>query len=97
VAVRPKRQYQKKKAHGKADARGLTGGEIAQKELKAREAAATRERAIVTPDKEDEGQMLVADTPPRPRQVPLPIPVPRSSSVFSYVHLYGYPSIASTP
>ena len=33
----PKRQYQKRKTHGKADARGLTGAEIAQKELKTRE------------------------------------------------------------
>jgi hypothetical protein len=34
-----KRQYQKKEIHGKADARGLTGAEIAGKELRAREAS----------------------------------------------------------
>ena len=38
----PKRQYQKKKTHGKADARGLTGAEIARKELKAYKAIESR-------------------------------------------------------
>jgi hypothetical protein len=41
----PKRQYQKKKTHGKADARGLTGAEIAQKKLKARQAVARQAAA----------------------------------------------------
>jgi hypothetical protein len=67
-----------KKSHEMTDVRSLTGAEIAQRALKAREAkarqvTANRERATVTPDKEDEGQMLAADTPPRPRQVFLPI------------------------
>jgi hypothetical protein len=70
----PRRQYQKK-AHGKTDARGLTGAEIAQKELKAHEAkacqaSASREMATVAPDEEDKGQVLVADTPPRPGRCP---------------------------
>ena len=38
----PKRQYQKKKIHGKTNARDLTGAEITGKELKAREAFKTR-------------------------------------------------------
>jgi hypothetical protein len=51
--------------HGKADARGLTGAEIAQKDLKVREReAANRERTVGTPD-EEEGLLLIADTPPR--------------------------------
>ena|ERR1700722_12052824 len=41
----PKRQYQKRKTHGKADARGLTGAEIVQKELKARETQAHKGQA----------------------------------------------------
>ena len=41
----PKRQYQKRKTHGKADARGLTGAEIAQKELKTRETQARKGQA----------------------------------------------------
>jgi hypothetical protein len=105
----PKRQYQKK-SHEKADARGLTGAEIAQRELKAREAkarqiTANRERATVTPDKEDEGQMPTTDNPPRPRQVLLPIRSPealrsRPSLVFTYSlmnrKLLQPPSIDST-
>jgi hypothetical protein len=51
--------------HGKADTRGLTGAEIAQKDLKVREReAVNRERTVRTPDKE-EGLLLVADTPSR--------------------------------
>jgi hypothetical protein len=45
----PKRQFRKKKTHGQADARGLTGTEIAAMDLKAREALA-RNKAVVTPD-----------------------------------------------
>ena len=58
----PKRQYQKKKTHGKANARGLTGTEIAGKELKAREALESR---AITPE-QDNRQVFVAETPPRP-------------------------------
>jgi hypothetical protein len=54
-----KRQFQKKKIHGKADARGLSGAEIAAKELKAREARQTREDS----NDEDDG-VIVLDTPP---------------------------------
>jgi hypothetical protein len=43
----PKRQYQKKKTHGKADARGFTGAEIVRKELKACEAIKSR---AITPE-----------------------------------------------
>jgi hypothetical protein len=59
----PKRQFQKKKTHGKANARGLSGAEITGKELKAREAReaiSVRERIP-----EDDGQVLVAQTLPR--------------------------------
>jgi hypothetical protein len=51
----PKRQYQKRKVQGNADARGLTGAEIAQKDLKVREreATANQERTVGTPDEEE--------------------------------------------
>ena len=64
----PKRQYQKKKIHGKTDTRGLTGAEIAGKELKAREAFKARkaiQSRAITPE-QNNGQILVADTPARP-------------------------------
>jgi hypothetical protein len=65
----PKRQY-KKKTHGLADARGLTGAEIASKALKEREAEARRQataQAIATHiGGDDEGIIVtVPDTPPR--------------------------------
>jgi hypothetical protein len=61
----PKRQFQKKKTHGKTDARGLTRTEIAGKELKAREAREARE-AISGRERtpEDDGEVLVIHTPP---------------------------------
>jgi hypothetical protein len=64
----PKRQYQKKKTHGKADARGLTGAEVTGKELKVREAFETREaiESRATTTEQDSDQVLVANTPPRP-------------------------------
>ena len=37
-----KREWAKKKTHGKADARGLTGAEIAGRELKAQERRAAK-------------------------------------------------------
>jgi hypothetical protein len=65
----PKRQYKKKKIHGLADARGLTGAEIADKALKEREAKARRQataQAIATHiGGDDEGIVTVPDTPPR--------------------------------
>jgi hypothetical protein len=64
----PKRQYQKRKTRGKADARGLTGAEIAQKELKAREARASRGRTTVTPEDDSIGEVLVPGTPPGPAE-----------------------------
>jgi hypothetical protein len=62
--VVPKPQFRKKKTHGLANARGLTGAEVAALELKAREELA-RVRAAVTPEAEVIG-ILVQDTPPRP-------------------------------
>src|ERR1700733_1111017 len=59
----PKPQFRKKKTHGLANARGLTGTEVAALELKAREELA-RSRTIVTPEAEAIG-VLVQDTPPR--------------------------------
>jgi hypothetical protein len=65
----PKRQYKKKKTHGLADARGLTGAEIANKALKEREAEARRQataQAIPTYISGDaEDTVTVPDTPPR--------------------------------
>jgi hypothetical protein len=59
----------KKKLHGKADARGLSGAEIAGRELQAREA---REAAATQDKDEDQGvlvgddeDILVPSTPPR--------------------------------
>ena len=63
----PKRHYVKKKTHGKADARGLTAAELADRALIIKERA---ERArVATPqasdDKgDDEGPTLIPDTPP---------------------------------
>jgi hypothetical protein len=60
----PKRQYQKRKIYGKVDARGLIGAEIALKELKAREALASRERTTVTPKEDVYEGVIVLNTPP---------------------------------
>jgi hypothetical protein len=63
----PKRQYKKKKIHGLADARGLTGAEIADKALKEREAKARRQATAQATHigGDDEGIVTVPDTPPR--------------------------------
>jgi hypothetical protein len=61
----PKRQYQKRKTNGKVNARELTGAEIAQKELKTREALASRERTTVTPEEDVDEGVIVPNTPPR--------------------------------
>ena len=54
----PKRQFRKKKTHGFANARGLSGAEIAALDLRTRETRNTRvrrERTAVTPsDDEDD-------------------------------------------
>jgi len=63
----PIRQYRKKKTHGLADARGLTGAEITALELKNREALA-RKRDVAPPEdseEEDDG-LLLFSTPPKP-------------------------------
>jgi hypothetical protein len=54
----PKRRVVQQKRHGKADARGLTGAELAERALLA------RERAQRAADEED-GLQFVPDTPPR--------------------------------
>lgn len=59
----PKRQYQKRKKHGKVDTRGLREAELAGKDLPQREAAA-RNRIAITPQLEEEdGLVLVLDSP----------------------------------
>src|SRR5437763_4563964 len=64
----PRRQFRKKKTHGLADARGLTGTEIAALDLKAREALA-RNKAVVTPDSplelRDDDEVILLETSPR--------------------------------
>ena len=81
----PKPQLRKKKTHGVANARGLSGAEIAGLDLKAREALARKEKTAVTPDNEDEGVLvalagesqggtsitLAIRSPEQPRQRPL--------------------------
>jgi hypothetical protein len=59
----PKPQFRKKKTHGVADARGLSGAEIAGLDLKAREALARKKRTAVIPNTEDDG-ILVPESPP---------------------------------
>ena len=53
----PKRRVVQRKSHGKADARGLTGAELAERALVARERA---QRAA----EEEDGLQFVPDTPP---------------------------------
>jgi hypothetical protein len=65
----PTRQFRKKKTHGLADARGLTGTETAALDLKAREALA-RKKAVVTPESpcelwDDDEEITLLETPPR--------------------------------
>jgi hypothetical protein len=69
----PKRQFLKKKIHGKADARGLTGPELAKKALLAEERAerSNSKRRATSPEvlsrsDDDNGIVTVPDTPPRP-------------------------------
>jgi hypothetical protein len=63
----PQPQFRKKKTHGLADTRGLSGAEITAKALKEREALA-RMRNIFTPDphEDDEEGLILFSTPPRP-------------------------------
>jgi hypothetical protein len=69
----PQPRFRKKKAHGLANARGLSGAEIAALQLKEREELA-RKRAAVTssaPDTpgtpvEEEDELTLFSTPPRP-------------------------------
>ena len=69
----PKRRFHKKKTHGKADARGLTGSELAQKALLAKERAerSNSKRRATSPEvlgrsNDDNNIMMIPDTPPRP-------------------------------
>jgi hypothetical protein len=63
----PTRQFRKKKAHGLADGRGLSGAEIMALELKEREALARKRNVVTpdTPDDEDDG-IVPFSTPPKP-------------------------------
>jgi hypothetical protein len=68
----PTRQLPKKKTHGLANARGLTGAEIAAQELNAREALA-QDRRVATPEppsppfrlQDSDEDVLIPGTPPR--------------------------------
>jgi hypothetical protein len=69
----PKRQFRKKKTHGKADARGLTGAELAQKTLLAEERAerSSSKRRATSPEvlgggDDDNDVVTIPHTPPRP-------------------------------
>jgi hypothetical protein len=71
----PKRRIIQRKEHGKAQARGLTSAELAQRELAAKErqertqaratAAQAKDKGKARQDEDDEGMLLVPDTPPR--------------------------------
>jgi hypothetical protein len=68
----PKRQFHKKKTHGKLDARGLTGPELAQKALLAKERAerSNSKRRATSPEilggsDDDNALVMIPDTPPR--------------------------------
>jgi hypothetical protein len=58
----PKRRVVQRKSHGKADARGLIGAELAER------AMAIRERAQRATE-EDDGLLIVPDTPPQSPRV----------------------------
>ena len=66
----PKRKYIQKKTHGRANARGLTGSELADRALAAKERTEKAEQASkkgktrpTTPE-DDDGVRLIPDTPP---------------------------------
>jgi hypothetical protein len=69
----PKRQWIiQKKSHGRADARGLTGAELADRALIAKERVEKEEqqppklgRVRVSTTDEEEGPILIPATPPR--------------------------------
>ena len=63
-----KREWVKKKTHGKADARGLTGAEIAGRELKAQERRAAK--GVNTPCVAGPSHL---DRPPSPGVLGLPV------------------------
>ena len=55
-----------RKSHGKADARGLTGAELADKSLITKERTEARTIRVTTPEQDDDiGLALIPDTPPR--------------------------------
>ena len=56
----PKRRVIQRKSHGKADARGLTGAELAERAMVTRERA---ERAALMEEEED-GVQIIPNTPP---------------------------------
>ena len=55
----PKPHFRKKKTFGVADARGLSGAEIASLDLKAREAITRKEKTVVTLNTEDESILVL--------------------------------------
>jgi hypothetical protein len=64
----PQYQFRKKKTHGLADARGLSGAEVAVLELKKREELARKRNAVTpdapgTPEEEDDGLILFGTLP----------------------------------
>jgi hypothetical protein len=59
----PKRRVVQRKSHGKANARGLTGAELAEQAMVARERAERAERAAL--EEEEDGLQIVPNTPPR--------------------------------
>jgi hypothetical protein len=61
----PKCYYTKKRTHDKADAQGLTAAEVANRALIVREKAERAGRVAVLEESDDEGLMLIPDTPPR--------------------------------
>lgn len=65
----PKRRVVQRKSHGRADARGLTGAELADRALITKEKAEARVARATTPGpSDDDGSILIPGTPPR--QVP---------------------------
>ena len=62
----PKRRVVQRKSHGRVDARGLTGVELTNRALIAKEKAERIVARAITPQQsDDEGLMLIPDTPPR--------------------------------
>ena len=62
----PKRRVVQRKSHGKADAQGLTGAELADRSLITKGRTEARAIRVATPEQsDDEGLALISDIPPR--------------------------------